>query len=121
MSEQNENDWLEEVLRQDAPYIPDAGFSARVVATLPQTRKLRWARLLIINGAGVIGGLIAWYVAPLKGWLIGSVTQLLYARSLADVPLVPVVLIVLCLWPFARWLRTVVDWRSVLRGLIGRQ
>ncbi|MGD0650843.1 MAG: hypothetical protein ABSA97_06860 [Verrucomicrobiia bacterium] len=120
MSEQHDNDWLEDALHHDEPYIDDAGFSARVVAALPRRRGLRWARLLIINGAGIMGLLIAWYVAPLQGWLIESLTQLLRARSLADIPLVPVVLIVLCLWPLWGLLRTVIDWRSLLNDLIGR-
>jgi hypothetical protein len=121
MSEQRDNDWLEEVLQHDSPYIADAGFSARVIATLPRKRRLRYVRQLIIAGAAVIGFLIAWYVAPLPGWLIESLTQLLRARSLADVPPVPVVLIVLCLWPLWELLQTVIDWRSLLKDLVSRR
>lgn len=120
MSEQHDKDWLEDALHHDEPYIDDAGFSARVITALPRQRRLRWARLLIINGAGLVGFLIAWYVVPLKSWLVESLTQLLYARSLADVPLVPVVLIVLCLWPFWGLLRRAIDWRSILHSLVGR-
>jgi hypothetical protein len=117
MNEQPEHDWLEKALRRGEPYIDDAGFSARLVATLPRQRQVRWARPLILAGAGVAGFLLTWYVAPLQDWLIQSATQLLRARSLADVPPVPVVLIVLCLWPLWGLLRTAVDWRSVLRDL----
>jgi len=120
MSEQHDKDWLEDALHHDEPYIDDAGFSAGVIAALPRRRKLRWARLLIINGAGLMGIMIAWYVAPLQDWLLESLGQLLRVRSLADVALVLVVLIVLCLWPFWGLLRRAIDWRSLWRGLIGR-
>ena len=120
MSEQRDNDWLEEVLRHDQSYVADAGFSARVIAALPRKRSLLWVRWLIIAGAGVIGLLIAWYMVPLPGWLMESFTQLLRARSLADVPLVPVVLIVLCLWPLWGMLQSVIDWRSLLNDLVDR-
>jgi hypothetical protein len=120
MSEQRDNDWLEDALHHDEHYIADAGFSARVLAALPRKRRLSWVRSLIINGAGLVGLLIAWYVVPLKAWLIESLTQLLRVRSFADVPPVPVVLIVLCLWPLWGLLRTVIDWRSLLNDLIGR-
>ena len=75
---------------------------------------------MIINGAGIMGLLIAWCAVPLQDWLIESLRQLLRVRSLADVALVLVVLIVLCLWPLWGLLRTAIDWRSILRGLVGR-
>jgi hypothetical protein len=112
MNEQPEHDWLEEALRGDEPYVDDAGFSAHVVAALPRKRQARWARLLILTGAGMMGFLIAWHMAPLQDWLIQSASQLLRARSIADVPPVPVVLIVLCLWPLWELLESQVDWRS---------
>jgi hypothetical protein len=120
MSEQREHDWLEEMLQREAPYIVDAGFSARVVATLPRKRSFRWVQWLIIGGAGAIGLLIAWYMAPLQDWLMENLTQLLRARSLADIPPIPVVLIILCLWPLWELLETVIDCRSLWNDLVGQ-
>ena len=120
MNEQREHDWLEEMLKHEAPYIADVGFSARVISALPRKRSFRWARPLIIGGAGAIGLLVAWYMAPLPDWLMENLTQLLRARSLADVPPVPVVMIVLCCWPLWELLETVIDWRSLWNDLIGQ-
>jgi hypothetical protein len=121
MNEQHDNDWLEEALKHDQAYIADAGFSAHVIAALPRKRSLLRAQWLIVVGAGVIGLLIAWYMVPLPGWIIESLTQLLRARSLADVPIAPVVLIVMCLWPLWELLETVIDWRSLWNDLVGQR
>ena len=51
MDEQIQEDWLDARLRTEAPYIDDAGFSARVVAQLPVRRARSSLRAIILLGA----------------------------------------------------------------------
>lgn len=78
MDEQLQEDWLDAKLRDEAPYIDDAGFTARVMNQLParrQSRSLRGAILFAITfvacaaayfasgGGGFIGDSAAFLVA----------------------------------------------------------
>jgi hypothetical protein len=57
-------DWLDRKLREEAPYIDDAGFTAKVMQTLPErpaTRSLRglillFSAILASTGAYVLSG-----------------------------------------------------------------
>jgi len=52
---------LDALLRESDVYIPDDGFTARVVAALPRRRKRSWLRLAVLSGATLVGaGLAAW-------------------------------------------------------------
>lgn len=87
-------DWLDAKLRDEMPYIDDAGFTARVAQRLPQprraSRKLRAAILLVsvfvasaiayIFAAPSLAGATAYLFAlpPLTLWLLaGSLLMLL--------------------------------------------
>jgi len=78
MDAQLQEDWLDAKLREEAPYIDDAGFTARVVSQLPtrrQSRSFRAAFLLAITfvacaaayfasgGGGFLGESAAFLVA----------------------------------------------------------
>jgi hypothetical protein len=89
------NDWLEDKLRQDDRYLDDAGFTARVVGALPVKRKRRWLRPVILSVAFVASLITA---LPAKDYLARSFVQLLEARSLSAIPLLPVMVIGLIFW-----------------------
>ena len=63
MDEQIEEDWLDARLRSEAPYIDDAGFSARVVAQLPVRRARRSLRAIILLAATILASAIAYVVS----------------------------------------------------------
>ena len=55
------NDPLDELLRGADEYLPDHGFTARVIASLPVKRSHSWRRLIVLSVAMLIGGaLVAW-------------------------------------------------------------
>ena len=54
-------DPLDALLRDADEYIPDNGFTARVVQNLPARRSRRWSRFAVLSAALLIGvGLVAW-------------------------------------------------------------
>jgi hypothetical protein len=74
----NTDDWLEQVLRADArehasAYLPDDGFTARVVARLPQSAALpSWRRPVLIAlwsmvAVAVIAALPMWFEDVFRG------------------------------------------------------
>ena len=55
------NDPLDALLREADVYIPDDGFTARVIAVLPRRRRRPWLRLAVLSVATLAGaGLAAW-------------------------------------------------------------
>jgi hypothetical protein len=52
-------DPLDALLREQDGYIPDNGFTARVVAALPARRRRMWLRPVLLGSATMIGGIIA--------------------------------------------------------------
>ncbi len=64
MDEQLQDDWLDARLREEAPYLDDAGFTARVLQQLPAARpQASRARLAILLGTTVVACLIALVLA----------------------------------------------------------
>jgi hypothetical protein len=71
MNENLQEDWLDARLREEAPYVDDAGFTARVVANLPP-RPVRYSlRAAILLGLTVIASAIA-YLLSGGGWFIAE-------------------------------------------------
>ncbi|MBI3880568.1 MAG: hypothetical protein HY301_10970 [Verrucomicrobia bacterium] len=66
------NDPLDTLLREADGYIPDNGFTARVVAALPQRRRHSWIRLMVLS-CGTLAS------AALAAWLLPSGSALLAA------------------------------------------
>ncbi len=60
MDEQLQEDWLEQRLRDEQPYIDDAGFTAQVVQKLPAPGRPRSARAAILLGITVLASLLAY-------------------------------------------------------------
>lgn len=63
MDDQIEEDWLDARLRSEAPYIDDAGFSARVVAQLPVSRARGSMRAVILFATTLLASAIAYAVS----------------------------------------------------------
>jgi hypothetical protein len=71
MDEKLQEDWLDARLRDEAPYIDDAGFTAQVVRRLPAPRPRRSFRALIFICLTVLGSL-ATYIVSGGGKFIGA-------------------------------------------------
>ena len=60
MSQPEQNDPLDALLRDQNPYLKDDGFTARVIATLPARRRsLAWLRPTLLLGSSVVGAFLA--------------------------------------------------------------
>lgn len=63
MEEKLQDDALDARLRDEAPYIDDAGFTSRVVQKLPARQVRRSYRAFILLGITLVGCLLAYYFA----------------------------------------------------------
>jgi hypothetical protein len=71
MDEKIQEDWLDARLRDEAVYIDDGGFSARVVRRLPAPLPRRSFRALILFGVTLLASLVT-YVVSDGGKFIGA-------------------------------------------------
>src|SRR5207237_1307366 len=62
-------DWLNTRLREEAPYIDDAGFTRRVMKQLPRRHSLRTQRAIIILTATIVSVVIAYFGSG-EGWFV---------------------------------------------------
>jgi fatty acid desaturase len=81
MEENLEQDWLDARLRDEAPYIDDAGFTSSVLKKLPARPVRRSYRALILIGLTIAACLVAY-------WLSGGSSLLI--DSFASVAMLPV-------------------------------
>jgi hypothetical protein len=59
-----DDETLDRQLREAVPYIDDDGFTARVIARLPATRREpRWLRAMIVLGLALLGTGIAYFLS----------------------------------------------------------
>jgi hypothetical protein len=59
-----DDETLDRQLREAAPYIDDDGFTARVMARLPEARRQpRWLRTMILLGLTILGSGIAYLLS----------------------------------------------------------
>jgi len=93
----DDKDWLEEVLREEPPYLDDAGFTARVVAAMPRRRKYRWLRMVILIGMSAFAMVVGLFVLHGADFVAKGAEALLKAHSLATLPVGPLVLLILLL------------------------
>ena len=71
MDENLQEDWLDARLRDEASYIDDGGFTARVVQKLP-TRPVRHGlRAVILLGVTLVASVIAYLLSD-GGWFIAE-------------------------------------------------
>ena len=71
MDERLQEDWLDARLRDEAPYIDDAGFTAKVVQRLPAPRPRRSFRVFILVCLTLLGS-AATYAVSGGGKFIGT-------------------------------------------------
>jgi anti-sigma factor RsiW len=82
MEEQLQEDWLDARLRDEAPYIDDAGFTARVMQQLPPARQRRSVRSVILVGMTVLACVFAFVFA---GEFLATTATFLVAMPLATI------------------------------------
>lgn len=63
ISRPEEMDWLDARLREELPYIDDAGFTARVMARVPARRARSFLRAGIVLGATLLALALAWVLS----------------------------------------------------------
>ena len=89
MDDQFQEDWLDTRLREEAPYIDDGGFTARVIQQLP-ARRARSFRAAIIFCITLLGSAITYGVSDGGKFMIAAVNRL------ASMPVLFVCLIAIC-------------------------
>ena len=87
MEEKLQEDWLDARLRDEAPYIDDAGFTSRVVEKLPARRIRRSYRALILLGVTLAACFAAYRLSGGPSLLIDALT---------NVAMMPVTLMWIC-------------------------
>src|ERR1700719_4802684 len=71
MDENLQEEWIDTRLREEASYIDDAGFTARVVRRLPAHRVRHSLRAVILLGVTLVASAIA-YLLSGGGWFIAE-------------------------------------------------
>jgi C4-dicarboxylate transporter len=74
MEEILQEDSLDARLRDEAPYLDDAGFTSRVVHKLPARHVRRSYRALILIGITLTACLVAFYLSGATGLFVEGVT-----------------------------------------------
>ena len=74
MDENLQEDWIDARLRDDASYIDDGGFTARVVQKLPSRRVRHSLRAVILLGVTVLASVVSAiaYLLSGGGWFIAE-------------------------------------------------
>lgn len=75
MDENLQEDWLDARLREEAAYMDDAGFTARLVQKLPPRRVRHSLRAVILLGVTLVASTIA-YLLSGGGFIAEGVTRL---------------------------------------------
>ncbi len=82
MDDEREDDWLDAKLREEAPYIDDAGFTALVMHQLPAARPKPRASRGVILGLITLLAFVAAYVVSGGGSFLGESAAYLVAMPL---------------------------------------
>ncbi len=78
------NDWLDARLRDEAVYIDDGGFTARVVQQLPAARQSRSGRAVILLGVTLIACIVAYLISG-RGTFLAHAAEFLVAMPIVTV------------------------------------
>ncbi len=79
IDEQLQADWLDAKLRDEMPYIDDAGFTARVVQQLPARRHAsRLLRTAIMMGVTILACVMAYFLTD-RGAVLANSAAFLFA------------------------------------------
>jgi hypothetical protein len=90
MDEQLQEDWLDRRLREEMPYIDDAGFTARVVQKLPAPGSRRSFRGTILICVTLLASIVTYLASDGGRFLVNAVYRL------AAMPLLFVGLVAIC-------------------------
>ena len=90
MDEQLQEGWLERRLREEMPYIDDAGFTARVVQKLPAPGRRHSFRAVILISITLLASVVTYLASDGGRFLIVA------AYRLAAMPLLFVSLVAIC-------------------------
>ena len=71
----NANDPLDVLLREADDYIPDNGFTTRVVAALPRRQRHSWLRLAVLSFATLAGAALAAWQLPSASMLFDAIPR----------------------------------------------
>lgn len=86
MDEQPQEDWLDARLREEAPYLDDAGFTGCVLQQLPARRQPRSLRGAIMAAVTLVACVVA-YFASGGGAFLGNAAAFLVAMPIWTVAL----------------------------------
>jgi hypothetical protein len=90
MDEQLQEDWLDKRLREEMPYIDDAGFTARVVRKLPARGSRYSFRAAILVCITILASIVTYFASDGGRFLVVA------AYRLAAMPLLFVSLVAVC-------------------------
>jgi len=76
MDEQLQEDWLEARLREEAPYIDDAGFTAQVMQKLPAPQAKRSFRGVILIVLTLIASGLTYYLSDGGQFVLQAARQI---------------------------------------------
>src|SRR5580658_1914797 len=96
MNAPEEKDPLDTLLREQNTYIDDGGFTARVMAALPQRRPYRWLSPALLLGAAAVGMGLAVRWLPWASLPPLNLSALLSLDFQVMAPWVSVLLVVAC-------------------------
>ena len=95
----HKEDWLDGVLREQPDYIADAGFTARVLAALPESRRRRYLSRSVVLLAATIVSCIAGLILPgVASYVLTSLTDIFTLKSFSPDKLAVLVPIGLLYW-----------------------
>jgi hypothetical protein len=73
MEEKLQEDWLDSKLRDEAPYLDDAGFTSRVVQKLPARHVRRSYRAFMLIGITLAACVVAFWLAGGTNFLVDGI------------------------------------------------
>lgn len=76
MDEQLREDWLDARLREEAPYIDDAGFTAKVMQKLPAAQAKRSFRGLILIGLTLLASVLTYFLSDGGQFVLQAARQI---------------------------------------------
>ena len=78
MEEKLQEDWLDARLRDEAPYIDDAGFTSRVTQKLPTRQVRRSYRAIILVGITLAACIAAYFLAGGRSFAFDSFANIAF-------------------------------------------
>jgi hypothetical protein len=85
MEEKLQEDWLDARLRDEAPYIDDAGFTSRVAQKLPTRQVRRSYRAIIMVGITLAACIAAYFLAGGSSFAFDSFANIAFLPRLTMV------------------------------------